>query len=111
MQVSHHSLMQAVAGGGMKQTGETLQLTCTVSGFSVDSFGVHCISQSPGKGWKWVGLIQGNGKTYYNNTFQNWISITREIARNQVFLFLQLNSLKAAMHCCSRDAPTLSKFL
>uniref|UniRef100_A0A670K9N0 Ig-like domain-containing protein n=1 Tax=Podarcis muralis TaxID=64176 RepID=A0A670K9N0_PODMU len=96
------------SGGGVKRPGDTLQLTCAVSGFSVTSYGVHWIRQPLGKGLEWAGVIWSGGSTNYNSGLQNRITISRDTSKNQVFL--QLNGLKpedSAMYYCSRD--TVSK--
>ncbi|XP_035301799.1 uncharacterized protein LOC118239020 [Cricetulus griseus] len=36
-------------GPGLVEPSETLSLTCTVSGFSLTSYNVHCVRQPPGK--------------------------------------------------------------
>uniref|UniRef100_A0A670K1T9 Ig-like domain-containing protein n=1 Tax=Podarcis muralis TaxID=64176 RepID=A0A670K1T9_PODMU len=96
------------SGGGVKRPGDTLRLTCTVSGFSLTSYGVHWIRQPLGKGLEWAGRIGSGGSTYYSSALQNRITISRDTSKNQVFL--QLTSLKpedTAMYYCSRH--TVSK--
>uniref|UniRef100_A0A803SMI6 Ig-like domain-containing protein n=1 Tax=Anolis carolinensis TaxID=28377 RepID=A0A803SMI6_ANOCA len=71
-------------GGGAKKPGETLDMTCIVSGFSITSYGVHWIRQAPGKGLEWVGLIWSGGSNAYNSALQNRIRITRDTSKNHV---------------------------
>lgn len=80
------------SGGGIITPGEDLQLTCTVSGYSVASSGLIWVRQARGNGLDWVGALWNSGSIYYNPAFQNRISIRRDTSKNQEFL--QLKSLK-----------------
>uniref|UniRef100_A0ACB8EWD5 Uncharacterized protein n=1 Tax=Sphaerodactylus townsendi TaxID=933632 RepID=A0ACB8EWD5_9SAUR len=91
-------------GGGMKRPGDALRLTCTVSGFSLQSYSVHWVRQLPGKGLEWTGVIWTGGSTYYNPSLQSRISITKDNSKSQAFL--QLNNLKpedTGRYYCARD--------
>ncbi|XP_061446437.1 uncharacterized protein LOC133366908 [Rhineura floridana] len=88
---------------GIKRPGETLQLTCTVTGFSLTSYGVNWVHQLPEKGLEWAGGIGYDGSTSYNPALQNRITITRDISKCQVFL--QRSGLKpedTAIYYCAR---------
>ncbi|CAM2095003.1 unnamed protein product [Caretta caretta] len=74
------------SSGGIKKPGETLRLTCTVSGFSLTSEGVHWARQPAGKGLEWVGVIWHAGNTAYSGALTNRLSITRDSSKSQVFL-------------------------
>uniref|UniRef100_G1Q8T7 Ig-like domain-containing protein n=1 Tax=Myotis lucifugus TaxID=59463 RepID=G1Q8T7_MYOLU len=83
---------------------QTLSLTCTVSGFSLTSDGVHWTLQAPGKGLEWVGAVWTDGSTSYNTTLKSRLSMTRDTSKSQVYL--TLNSMRAddtAMYYCARD--------
>ncbi|KAJ7313107.1 hypothetical protein JRQ81_004377 [Phrynocephalus forsythii] len=93
------------SGGGVKKPGETLRLTCTVSGFSLtdNSYAVGWIRQLSGKSLEWIVHIWGGGTTRYNSALQNRITITKETSKSQVIL--QLSGLKpedTAMYYCAR---------
>ena len=92
-----------VSGPGLVQPSQTLSLTCTVSGFSLTSYGVSWIRQPPGKGLEWMGIIWSGGSTDYNPALQSRITITRDTSKSQVFL--KLNSLQTedtAMYYCAK---------
>ncbi|EPQ20807.1 Ig heavy chain V region MOPC 141, partial [Myotis brandtii] len=98
------------SGPGLVKPSQTLSLTCTVSGFSLTSYGVQWTRQVPGKGLEWVGGIWSNGDTYYNPTLKSRLSITRDTSKSQVYL--TLNSLRAedtAVYYCARDTVRRSQ--
>ncbi|ELK36579.1 Ig heavy chain V region MC101 [Myotis davidii] len=91
------------SGPGVVKPSQTLSLTCTVSGFSLTSYGVHWTRQAPGKGLEWVGVVWYDGSTAYNPTLKSRLSITRDTSKSQVCL--TLNSLRAedtAVYYCAR---------
>ncbi|KAL1765742.1 immunoglobulin heavy chain variable region [Sigmodon hispidus] len=91
------------SGPGLVQPSQTLSLTCTVSGFSLTSYGVHWIRQPPRNGLEWMGVIWAGGSTNYNSALQSRITISRDTSKSQVFL--KLNSLQTedtAMYYCAR---------
>ncbi|KAK1328164.1 hypothetical protein QTO34_012587 [Cnephaeus nilssonii] len=82
-------------GPGLVKPSQTLSLTCTVSGFSLTSYGMHWTHQAPGKGLE---------STNYNPTLKSRLSMTRDTSKNQVYL--TLNSMRAedmAIYYCTRD--------
>ena len=91
------------SGPGLVKPSQTLSLTCTVSGFSLTSYGVHWARQAPGKGLEWVGVIWSGGSSNYNPTLKSRLSITRETSKNQVQL--TLDSMRAedtSVYYCAR---------
>lgn len=90
------------SGGGLRQPGETVRLTCTVS-FELTSNRVGWIRQSSQKGLEWIVIVWTDGTTTNNNAFQSRITLARDTSKRQVFL--QLNSLHVedtAMYYCAR---------
>uniref|UniRef100_A0A8C3I0E3 Ig-like domain-containing protein n=1 Tax=Chrysemys picta bellii TaxID=8478 RepID=A0A8C3I0E3_CHRPI len=93
-----------LSGGGLKKPGDTLRLTCTVSGFSLTSFEVHWVRQPVGKGLDWMGVIWTGGGTAYSNALKNRLTITKDNSKSQVFL--QLTGLQrgdTSVYYCARD--------
>ncbi|KYO39290.1 hypothetical protein Y1Q_0020560 [Alligator mississippiensis] len=92
--LSQGQLVQA--GPGVVKPGETLTLTCAVSGESITTTDTwwHWIRQSQVTGLEWVGHIFFDGSTSYKSALQSRISISRDTSENQ--FSLQLRSLMAA---------------
>uniref|UniRef100_A0A8P0SUR8 Ig-like domain-containing protein n=1 Tax=Canis lupus familiaris TaxID=9615 RepID=A0A8P0SUR8_CANLF len=84
--------------------GGSLRLSCVSSGFTFSSYWMHWVLQAPGKGLEWVAIINsGGGSIYYADTVKGRFTISRENAKNT--LYLQMNSLRAedrAMHYCAK---------
>ncbi|KFO20655.1 Ig heavy chain V-II region SESS [Fukomys damarensis] len=89
------------SGPALVKPGQTLSLTCTVTGglvTSSDSW--HWFRQPPGKALEWMGRWWGDPT--YNPAFEGRISITADTAKNQ--FSLQLNSVTpedTAMYYCA----------
>uniref|UniRef100_K7FET1 Ig-like domain-containing protein n=1 Tax=Pelodiscus sinensis TaxID=13735 RepID=K7FET1_PELSI len=101
------------SGPGVVKPGETLTLTCAVSGFSVSTNGYvwNWIRQPPGKGLEWKGFVYpyNSGETGYAPSLQGRVTISADTARNQ--FSLQLRSLTAAdtaTYYCARYTVTRS---
>uniref|UniRef100_A0A673HBA1 Ig-like domain-containing protein n=1 Tax=Sinocyclocheilus rhinocerous TaxID=307959 RepID=A0A673HBA1_9TELE len=78
----------------VKKPGESVTLSCTVSGFSMSSYWMHWIRQKPGKAWMHSML-----------SLQDQFSFTKDTSKNM--LYLQVKSLKTedtAIYYCARDS-------
>nr|NDP18778.1 immunoglobulin gamma heavy chain [Bos taurus] len=74
------------SGPSLVKPSQTLSLTCTVSGFSLNSYSMSWIRQAPGKALEWVGYISSGGRTHYNPALSSRLSITKDNSRSQVSL-------------------------
>uniref|UniRef100_A0A672K4N0 Ig-like domain-containing protein n=1 Tax=Sinocyclocheilus grahami TaxID=75366 RepID=A0A672K4N0_SINGR len=90
----------------VKKAGESVTLTCTVSGFSMSSYWMGWIRQKPGKALEWIGLkIDTSSSAYYAQSLQGQFSITKDTSKNM--LYLELKSLKTedtAVYYCARQS-------
>ncbi|CAM5096270.1 unnamed protein product [Natator depressus] len=101
-------------GPGAVKPGESLTLTCTISGDSVssDSAAWHWVRQPAGKRPEWMGRTwyrSGRWHTEHPSSLQTRTTITPDTAKNQVSL--QLRSLTAAdtaRYSCARQPHTHS---
>ncbi|KFO24963.1 Ig heavy chain V region M315 [Fukomys damarensis] len=95
------------SGPGLVKPGQTLSLTCTVTGGSITSYYWSWIRQPPGKAVQWMGNFE-LGSTEYNPAFKDRISITADTAKNQ--FSLQLNSVTpedtAVYYCAGHSERT-----
>ncbi|KAI5627552.1 hypothetical protein C0J50_12895, partial [Silurus asotus] len=67
--------------------GQSLTLTCKVSGYSVTS--TYCtawIQQPAGKTLEWIGVICFNGATAYSEKLKSRFQVTRDTSSNTVTL-------------------------
>nr|NDP08451.1 immunoglobulin mu heavy chain [Bos taurus] len=76
------------SGPSLVKPSQTLSLTCTVSGFSLSSYGVGWIRQAPGKALECLGGINKDGRTGYNSALKSRLSITKDNSKSQVSLSL-----------------------
>uniref|UniRef100_A0A8C1STN0 Immunoglobulin heavy variable 1-2 n=1 Tax=Cyprinus carpio TaxID=7962 RepID=A0A8C1STN0_CYPCA len=89
----------------VKKPGESVTLSCTVSGFSMSSYWMGWIRQKPGKALEWIGYIDGGTGTVFAQSLQGQFSITKDTSKNM--LYLEVKSLKTedtAVYYCARDS-------
>nr|NDP06320.1 immunoglobulin mu heavy chain [Bos taurus] len=92
------------SGPSLVKPSQTLSLTCTVSGFSLRSYGVGWIRQTPGKALECLGGIDGGGSTDYNPALKSRLSITRDNSKSQVSLSLSsVTAEDTATYYCVRN--------
>nr|AAB31602.1 anti-influenza antibody Fab 26/9 heavy chain variable region=anti-influenza virus hemagglutinin antibody [mice, Peptide Partial, 120 aa] [Mus sp.] len=92
------------SGGDLVKPGGFLKLSCAASGFTFSSFGMSWVRHTPDKRLEWVATISnGGGYTYYQDSVKGRFTISRDNAKNT--LFLEMTSLKsedAGLYYCAR---------
>uniref|UniRef100_A0A4W4EY99 Ig-like domain-containing protein n=1 Tax=Electrophorus electricus TaxID=8005 RepID=A0A4W4EY99_ELEEL len=91
----------SVVGG----PGQSVTLSCTVSGFSMGSYWMHWIRQKAGKALEWIGRIDSGTDTIFVQSLQGQFSITKDTSKNM--LYLKMKSLKTedtAVYFCARQS-------
>nr|NDP07337.1 immunoglobulin mu heavy chain [Bos taurus]NDP10455.1 immunoglobulin mu heavy chain [Bos taurus] len=92
------------SGPSLVKPSQTLSLTCTVSGFSLSTYGVGWVRQAPGRALECLGSIRGNGATYYNPALKSRLSITKDNSKNQVSLSLSsVTTEDTATYYCAKS--------
>nr|NDP08838.1 immunoglobulin mu heavy chain [Bos taurus] len=93
------------SGPNLVKPSQTLSLTCTVSGFSLSSYGVGWVRQAPGKALECLGGISAAGTTGYNPALKSRLSITKDNSKSQVSLSLSsVTTADTATYTCARFA-------
>uniref|UniRef100_W5LZ07 Ig-like domain-containing protein n=1 Tax=Lepisosteus oculatus TaxID=7918 RepID=W5LZ07_LEPOC len=96
------------ASAEVKKPGESLKLSCQVSGFHIDSYWKGWIRQTPGKGLEWLAHYHDESNTkYYASSVQGRFTASMDTSSST--FFLQMNNLKAedtAVYYCARDTVT-----
>ena len=103
----HHAAAQlqlVETGGGLVQAGDSLRLSCAASLHFFSTSAMGWFRQAPGKDREFVGVISyGGGDTEYANSVKGRFTISRDNAKNTVYL--QMNSLNpedtAVYYCVS----------
>uniref|UniRef100_A0A4W5KGF9 Ig-like domain-containing protein n=1 Tax=Hucho hucho TaxID=62062 RepID=A0A4W5KGF9_9TELE len=90
--------------------GESLSITCIVSGYSVSdsstSFATGWVRKPAGKAMEWISHIWDDGDIYKNDALKNKFSITRDASSNSVSLQGQsLQPEDTAVYYCVRYPP------
>nr|NDP09143.1 immunoglobulin mu heavy chain [Bos taurus] len=92
------------SGPSLVKPSQTLSLTCTVSGFSLSSYGVSWIRQAPGKALECLGGIRRGGNIVYNPALKSRLSITKDNSKSQVYLSLSsVTAEDTATYYCAKD--------
>nr|NDP18218.1 immunoglobulin gamma heavy chain [Bos taurus] len=92
------------SGPSLVKASQTLSLTCTVSGFSLNNYGVAWVRQAPGKALECLGGIKNDGTTGYNADLKSRLSITKDNSKSQVSLSLSsVTTEDTATYYCGKD--------
>nr|NDP18387.1 immunoglobulin gamma heavy chain [Bos taurus] len=93
------------SGPSLVKPSQTLSLTCTVSGFSLSSYGVGWVRQAPGKAPECLGGANGGGTTGYNPALKSRLSIIKDNSKSQVSLSLSsVTSEDTATYYCAKGS-------
>nr|NDP10675.1 immunoglobulin mu heavy chain [Bos taurus] len=92
------------SGPSLVKPSQTLSLTCTVSGFSLSSYGVGWVRQAPGRAPEWLGGVLSTGTTHYKPALKSRLSITKDNSKSQVSLSLSsVTTEDTATYYCARN--------
>nr|NDP13799.1 immunoglobulin mu heavy chain [Bos taurus] len=92
------------SGPSLVKPSQTLSLTCTISGFSLSTYGVTWFRQAPGKALECLGSTSSNGNTDYNPALRSRLSITSDNSKSQVSLSLSsVTTEDTATYYCGKS--------
>nr|NDP06634.1 immunoglobulin mu heavy chain [Bos taurus] len=95
------------SGPSLVKPSQTLSLTCTISGFSLSSYGVNWVRQAPGKALECLGGMCSSGSTVYNPALKSRLSITKDNSKSQVSLSLSsVTTEDTATYYCAKGSST-----
>nr|NDP11152.1 immunoglobulin mu heavy chain [Bos taurus]NDP14201.1 immunoglobulin mu heavy chain [Bos taurus] len=95
------------SGPSLVKPSQTLSLTCTVSGFSLSSYGIGWVRQAPGKALECLGGIRSTGGAGYNPALKSRLSITKDDSKSQISLTLSsVTTEDTATYYCAKCSGT-----
>ncbi|KAL2101453.1 hypothetical protein ACEWY4_003214 [Coilia grayii] len=84
--------------------GQSVSISCKVSGFSISSYCPRWIRQPAGKPLEWIGHICSDGSSYVKDSLKSKISFTADSSSNTVFLKAQnFQTEDTAVYYCARE--------
>nr|NDP18531.1 immunoglobulin gamma heavy chain [Bos taurus] len=96
------------SGPSLVKPSQTLSLTCTVSGFSVNDAPVGWVRQAPGKALEWLGFTRSRGNTEYSPALKPRLSITKDYSKSEISLSLSaVTTEDTATYYCARGGRVL----
>nr|NDP19022.1 immunoglobulin gamma heavy chain [Bos taurus] len=91
------------SGPSLVKPSQTLSLTCTTSGFSLDRYSVGWVRQAPGKALEWIAEISGSGTTCLHPALKSRLSISKDNAKSQVSLSVSsMTTEDTATYYCAK---------
>nr|NDP13741.1 immunoglobulin mu heavy chain [Bos taurus] len=93
------------SGPSLVKPSQTLSLTCTVSGFSLSSYGVGWVRQAPGKALECLGVIMVLVEAQaITPALKSRLSITKDNSKSQVSLSLSsVTTEDTATYYCAKS--------
>ncbi|KAK3520132.1 hypothetical protein QTP70_015258, partial [Hemibagrus guttatus] len=71
----------------VKKPGETVKISCKISGYSMKSNYIHWIGQKPGKALEWLGRMNtGNNQAEYAESVKNQLTFTEDVSASTQYL-------------------------
>uniref|UniRef100_A0A8D0D2Q6 Ig-like domain-containing protein n=1 Tax=Sander lucioperca TaxID=283035 RepID=A0A8D0D2Q6_SANLU len=88
----------------VKRPGETVKMSCIISGYSMTSYYIHWIRQRPGEALEWIGRMNaGSNSASYGSSFQSRFIMTEDVPSSTQYLEVQsLTAADSAVYFCTR---------
>ena len=93
----------------VKRPGETVKMSCIISGYSMTSYYIHWIRQRPGEALEWIGRMNaGSNSASYGSSFQSRFIMTEDVPSSTQYLEVQsLTAADSAVYFCARQTQWL----
>ncbi|KTF76559.1 hypothetical protein cypCar_00047047 [Cyprinus carpio] len=93
----------------IKRPGETVKISCKISGFTMTSSYMHWIRQKPGKALEWIGRVNSGSSSrsdylIYADSMKNHFTLSEDVSQSTQYL--EAKSLRAedtAVYYCARQ--------
>uniref|UniRef100_A0A8C8UI63 Ig-like domain-containing protein n=1 Tax=Peromyscus maniculatus bairdii TaxID=230844 RepID=A0A8C8UI63_PERMB len=100
----HSQVQLQQSGPGLGKPGSSVKLSCKASGYTFTNYGINWVKQRPGQSLEWIGFINANGGTDYNQKFQGKAKLTVDKSSSTAYMELSsLTSEDSAVYYCARD--------
>uniref|UniRef100_A0A7N6B939 Ig-like domain-containing protein n=1 Tax=Anabas testudineus TaxID=64144 RepID=A0A7N6B939_ANATE len=92
----------------VKRPGESVKMSCVISGYSMTSYYISWIRQRPGKALEWIGRMNaGSNSANYASSFQSRVLLTENVPSSTQYLEVKsLTAEDSAVYFCARDTVT-----
>uniref|UniRef100_A0A8C5IZY0 Ig-like domain-containing protein n=1 Tax=Junco hyemalis TaxID=40217 RepID=A0A8C5IZY0_JUNHY len=95
------------AGGGQREPGDSVTLSCRGSGFIFSSYAIYWYRQFPGSIPEWVSLIDYFGNVKYGAAVQGRATVSRDDSQSLSSLVLRaLQPSDSARYFCAIHTET-----
>uniref|UniRef100_A0A4W5PXN7 Ig-like domain-containing protein n=1 Tax=Hucho hucho TaxID=62062 RepID=A0A4W5PXN7_9TELE len=104
-----HSISLTSSPAQLKAPGQSVKLSCQVSGYALTDYGTAWIRHQPGKTLEWIGIIWGGGSISSGASFKSRFIISRDSSN---VLYLDITSLQAedtAVYYCAKTRGTVQQ--
>uniref|UniRef100_A0A667XLY3 Ig-like domain-containing protein n=1 Tax=Myripristis murdjan TaxID=586833 RepID=A0A667XLY3_9TELE len=96
----------------VKRPGDTVKMSCTMSGFDMTDYYIHWVRQQPGKALEWIGSMNaGSNSADYASSFQSRFTLTEDVSSSTQHLeATRLTAEDSAVYFCAREQHDLNNY-
>lgn len=89
----------------VKSPGDSVRMSCVISGYSMTSYDIHWIRQRPGQALEWIGFMNtGNNDPSYAGAFQGRFTLTENVPSSTQYMEITgLTAADTAVYYCARE--------
>uniref|UniRef100_A0A667XHD0 Ig-like domain-containing protein n=1 Tax=Myripristis murdjan TaxID=586833 RepID=A0A667XHD0_9TELE len=93
----------------VKRPGDSVKMSCTMSGFDMTSYFIHWVRQRPGKALEWIGRMNtGSNSAVYASSFQSRFTLTEDVSSSTQHLeATRLTAEDSAVYFCAHKHRTM----